>query len=172
MLKLTAILMGALIGVGAGATPAAAQILGPDAAACREGTSAPAVLVHVSGFKQRTGTLRVQIYGSNPGDFLVKGKKLRRVDLPVVPSGAMDVCVALPAIGQYAVAVRHDLDGNGKSGWNDGGGFSRNPSISLFDLKPRYNEVAITVAEEVKPVQVILNYRQGITIRPISMAGR
>jgi uncharacterized protein (DUF2141 family) len=81
----------------------------------------------------------------------------------------MNVCVALPRAGSYAVAVRHDLNGNNKSGdWNDGGGFSRNPSISLLRLKPTYNQVAVPVANGVKPVSVILNYRNGLSIGPVS----
>ena len=68
-----------------------------------------ALLVGVSGLKSRTGTLRVQLYGANPADFLAKGKKLRRIDVPVTAT-AMDVCIALPQPGRYAVAVRHDAD--------------------------------------------------------------
>lgn len=151
--------------LGLPALPAAAAVLGPDAAACARDD--PALLVRVDGFKARTGTLRVQIYGDNPADFLAKGKKLRRIDLPVTPRGPMDVCVAVPAPGEYAVAVRHDLDGNGKSGWSDGGGFSRNPSISLLKLKPSYRDVAIQVGESVKRLAVVLNYRQGLSIGPV-----
>lgn len=147
-------------------TAEAAPLLGPDAAVCRRGDS-PSVLVHIPAFKQRTGKLRVQIYGSNPADFLAKGKWLRRVDLPVAHSGAMDVCVALPRPGNYAVAVRHDLDGNGKSGWSDGGGFSRNPSLSLFSLKPDYRKVVIPVGSSTRSVEVYLNYRQGLAISPV-----
>ena len=33
------------------------------------------------------------------------------------------------------------MDNNGKSGWNDGGGFSRNPRISLVHLKPSFSDV-------------------------------
>lgn len=151
--------------LAAGAAPATAGVLGPDAAACARGESA--VLVRVDGFKGRTGVLRVQVYGSNPADFLAKGKKLRRVDVPVTRGGRMDVCVAVPGPGQYAIAVRHDVDGNGKSGWNDGGGFSRNPSISLVSLKPRYRDVAIAVGDGVKAVDIVLNYRQGLSIGPV-----
>lgn len=151
------------------AAPASAQAaLGPDAAACRAGGSAPALLVDVSGFKARSGELRVQLYGSNPADFLAKGKKLRRIDVPVTQSGPMRVCVAVPGPGTYAVAVRHDLDGNGKSGWSDGGGFSRNPEISLFHLRPKLGEVAINVGNGVKPIEVVLNYRQGVSIGPVA----
>ena len=154
-------------GVLAFAAPAAAQAaLGPDAASCKTGASSPAVLVSVSGFKTRGGNLRVQLYPGN-SDFLVKGKWLRRIDLPVTGSGAMRVCVAVPKAGNYAIAVRHDVDGNGKSGMSDGGGFSRNPNISLFDLKPKYNEVTIPIGNSVRPVNVILNYKQGLSVGPI-----
>jgi uncharacterized protein (DUF2141 family) len=126
------------------------------------------VLVNVSGFKARSGELRVQLYGSNPADFLESGKKLRRIDVPVTQSGPMRVCVAVPGPGTYAIAVRHDLDGNGKSGWNDGGGFSRNPEISLTRLKPKHNQVAFAVGNDVKPVDVVLNYRHGLSIGPVA----
>ena len=110
----------ALIGTAA---PAQAAI-GPDAAACSPGSGRPAILVSVNGFSQRTGRLRVQIYDSAQ-TFLAKGAKLRRIDLPVLKSGAMNVCVAVPGPGRYAVAVRHDVDGdNAKGDWGDGGGFS------------------------------------------------
>lgn len=148
--------------------PAAAAALGPDAASCRTGAGEPAVLVNVTGFKNRVGRLRVQLYGNNPSDFLAKGKKLRRIDLPVTGSGPMRVCVAVPEAGRYAIAVRHDADANGKSGWNDGGGFSRNPRISLFDMKPKLAEVAILIGNGVKPVDVVLNYRKGLSIGPIA----
>jgi uncharacterized protein (DUF2141 family) len=142
--------------------------LGPDAAFCSPGSNKPAVLVSVNGFKNRVGKLRVQLYGANPADFLAKGRKLRRIDLPVTRNGAMDVCVAVPKSGTYAIAVRHDADGNGKSGWNDGGGFSNNPKISLFRLKPNHRQVAINVAGGIKPVDVTLLYRNGLSIGPVA----
>jgi uncharacterized protein (DUF2141 family) len=156
----TAAASAALIGTAA---PAQAAI-GPDAAACSGGR--PALLVSVNGFSQRTGRLRVQIYDSAQ-TFLAKGGKLRRIDLPVLKAGAMNVCVAVPGPGRYAVAVRHDVDGdNAKGDWGDGGGFSNNPSISLFHLKPSYQQTAIAVGNGVKPVSVILNYRHGLSIGP------
>ena len=148
-------------------TTFAQAALGPDAASCRQGANEPAVLVNVTGFKTRAGRVRVQLYGSNPADFLEKGRKLRRIDLPVTGTGPMRVCVAVPKPGNYAIAVRHDTDGNGKSGWNDGGGFSRNPRISLTNLKPKYEQVAIAVDNGVTPVDVVLNYRHGLSIKPI-----
>ncbi|MDQ3139897.1 MAG: DUF2141 domain-containing protein [Pseudomonadota bacterium] len=149
------------------AQPAPAQALGPDAAACRAGLGRAAILVNVTGFKNRVGRLRVQLYGGKASEFLAKGKKLRRIDLPIAAKGAMAVCVAVPEAGNYAIAVRHDADANGKSGWSDGGGFSRNPSISLLDLRPKHSEVVIAVGSGVKPISVVLNYRRGLKIGPL-----
>jgi len=158
-----AVLAAALLGP---ATPAAAA-LGPDAAACSAGANRPAMLVSVNGFKNRVGKLRIQLYGSNPAEFLERGKKLKRIDLPVTRAGAMNVCVAVPRTGTYAIAVRHDADANGKTNWNDGGGFSGNPKLSLLKLKPSYRSAAVTVGSGLKTVPVVLNYRNGLTIGPV-----
>ena len=53
-----------------------------------------------------------QLLAENPAevrvfDNLVRGKKLKRIDLPVTRAGAMNVCVAVPKPGNYAIAVRH-----------------------------------------------------------------
>jgi uncharacterized protein (DUF2141 family) len=155
----------ATLGVVAPASAAEAA-LGPDAASCRAGSGEPALLVNVSGFKSRTGRVRVQIYDAS--NFLVKGKRVRRIDLPVT-SSAMPICVSLPGANSYAVAVRHDTDGdNDKGDWSDGGGFSRNPKISLLKLKPSFSQVAVPVGNGVKSVNVVLNYRQGLSIGPVA----
>jgi uncharacterized protein (DUF2141 family) len=148
------------------AAPAAAA-LGPDAAACSAGANRPALLVSVNGFKNRVGKLRVQLYGGNPADFLERGKKLKRIDLPLTRSGAMNVCVSVPRSGVYAIAVRHDADNNGKTDWNDGGGFSNNPHLSILKLKPSARAVSVAVGRNVKTVPVVLNYRSGLSIAPI-----
>jgi len=148
------------------AAPASAQ-LGPDAAACRG--NGQAVLVTVDGFRQRTGNIRVAIYGSDPRLFLARGQTLRKINVPVTGAGPMRICVALPGPGRYAVAVRHDVNGNNARGdWSDGAGFSRNPRISLTNLRPNYNNVAINVGRGVTPVSVVLNYRFGLAIRPVA----
>jgi uncharacterized protein (DUF2141 family) len=144
---------------------AADAALGPDAASCQSGSSEPAVLVNVSGFKSRTGRVRVHVY--NKSNFLVKGERVRRIDLPVT-SATMPICVSLPGPNAYAIAVRHDVNGNSKSGdWSDGGGFSRNPKLSLLKLKPAFSDVAVPVGKGVKPVNVVLNYRHGLSIAPV-----
>ena len=153
----------AVIIFAAQASPAQA-ILGPDAAACRG--SGPAILVNVNGFKARTGNIRVNVYGSDPARFLARGQYVRRIDLRVTGGGTMPICVAVPRAGRYAVAVRHDVSGNG-SDWGDGGGFSRNPRLSLVNLRPSYQNVAFNVGAGVQPVNVVLNYRFGLSIHPV-----
>ncbi|WP_293881067.1 DUF2141 domain-containing protein [Sphingomonas sp.] len=150
------------------AAPAHAAILGSDAAVCTN-PAASAVLVRIEGFKARTGMVRVQVYSSTPGEWLAKGKKLRRIELAVTPSGAMDVCIAVPGPGRYGIAVRHDVDGEGKSGWDDGAGFSRNPALSLLKLKPDFANVAVPVGQGPRAIDVVLNYRSGFSIRPVAI---
>ncbi|MDB5671431.1 MAG: hypothetical protein JWO25_2390 [Alphaproteobacteria bacterium] len=167
MLRIALVTLAAAVALTGTSAPAQAA-LGPDAAACNPGSGRPALLVSINGFVKRSGRLRVQVY-DNPNTFLEKGAKLRRIDLPVTSGGAMNVCVAVPAPGRYAVAVRHDVDGdNARGDWSDGGGFSNNPSISLFHLKPSYQQTAVAVGNGVRPVNVILNYRHGLSIGPVA----
>ena len=164
MLKLTAKAGGlAAIILAAQASPAQA-VLGPDAAACRG--RGPALIVNVDGFKARTGRIRVNVYGSDPRRFLARGQYVRQINVPVTRAGAMPICVSLPGAGQYAVAVRHDVDSDG-SDWGDGGGFSRNPRLSLTSLRPRYQNVAFNVGQAVQNVNVVLNYRFGLSVHPV-----
>jgi uncharacterized protein (DUF2141 family) len=166
MLKLSFPIAAAALVLAFPAAPAAAA-LGPDAARCRSGSSQPAFLVSINGFRDRRGSLRVHVYGGNPADFLVRGKGVRRIDLPLTPGGPMQVCVAVPGPGTYAIAVRHDADGNGRSSRIDGGGYSNNPHLSLTNLKPPYRRAAVSVGNGVRPVNVTLNYLQGFSVRPI-----
>lgn len=172
MSKLMAGMAGVML---AAAMPVAAYaaVLGPDSAAC-DG-SRPAMLVHVDGFKKRSGMLRVQAYGGNPNRYFDKGTWLKRIDIAVPSSGSVDVCVPVSANGTYAVSVRHDLDASGKTGLNDGGGMSGNPRMSLFDVmfkrKPDPRKVQVSV-QGMTRVPVTLNYVQGGAFGPIAMASR
>ncbi len=164
MLKLIARSAG-FLAFALAAQPGAAQAaLGPDAAACRG--RGPAILVNVSGFKARAGNIRVNVYGSDPSKFLARGQYVRQINLPVTRAGNMPVCVAVRQPGRYAVAVRHDVDRDGND-WGDGGGFSRNPNLSLTSLRPAYRNVAFDVGQSVQSVNIVLNYRFGLSIRPV-----
>jgi uncharacterized protein (DUF2141 family) len=161
------ILLGGLVLV---ASPAQAQRekIDNDMRLCRAGSAKPAVLVEVVGFKNSAGRIRVQSYRATKQSWLKKGQWINRIDIPVAVSGnKMLFCVPVPAVGDYGIAVRHDLDGNGKSGWSDGGGFSGNPDISLTNLKPSVRKTRIAVGKGIKRIRVVLNYRQGLSIEPL-----
>jgi uncharacterized protein (DUF2141 family) len=164
----TAIAVGFVAGSLAGISSAGAAI-GPHAARCAAGEAS--VVVNVTGFRVRTGTVRVQLYAANPRTFLERRQYLVRVDLPVTSSGDMPVCVPVTAAGRYAISVRHDANGNGRSDRSDGGGFSGNPDVSLFDLalrrKPSLARVGFNVGAEPVRVNVILNYVRGSSFEPV-----
>lgn len=174
MLKLSAI-AGLMLAAALPAAAAGAAVLGPHAAACISGAG-PAMLVRVEGLKARTGSLRVQSYGGAPADYFEKGAWLRRVEIKVPSSGAIDVCLPVPAAGTYAVSVRHDVNGSGKADMADGGGMSGNPRLSLTDVlfrrKPKPQTVAIAVGGGVQRVPVVLSYVQGGSFRPVTTAAR
>jgi uncharacterized protein (DUF2141 family) len=156
-----------LAAIAAALIPATAEAqtpLGPDAPACRSG--GPAILVNIKSFKAPTGIVRVQLHGSDASTWLERRKYMKRIELPVPPSGVMAVCVRVPGPGRYAVAVRHDVDGDGKMTADDGGGFSRNPRLTLTNLRPRYQDVSFNVGEGVQSIDVVMNYRFGLTVRP------
>lgn len=141
------------------AAPASAQAADPGA--CTAATQTR-LMVTVRGLKNSTGKLRVQLYDG--AGFMKKGRWLGRVEA-AAREGAT-VCIAVPRAGNYAVAVRHDANGNGKSDWNDGGGFSRDPKLSLFKLEPDFTKVVIPVRAGENRVTITMNYRHGLSIGP------
>lgn len=173
MVKLGVWSIAALVGSAAlVAQPAHAlvrgQVIGNDMSKCTAGATGPAMLVEVSGFKSATGRVRVQAYPGTGNEWLKKGAWINRIDVPAAPRGnRMRFCMPLPAAGTYGIAVRHDLDGDGKSGWNDGGGFSNNPDISLLKLRPSAAKTAVNVGDGITRIAIVLNYRQGTSIEPI-----
>jgi uncharacterized protein (DUF2141 family) len=146
-----------------------AAALGPQAALCDSNKSA--VLVTVSGFKKRVGTVSVRLYANNKATFLERNKWLARVDVPVAKSGAMAICLPVAKPGSYAVSVRHDMNGNKKSDRADGGGLSGNPNMSLTDVllqkKPNIAKSLFSVSTTTARVSVILNYVDGLSFGPV-----
>jgi uncharacterized protein (DUF2141 family) len=127
--------------------------------------SLPTMTVRVTGLKSGAGKLRVQAYGPGRSSFLNKGKWVRRVDVPLNGRRSLEVCVPLPEAGQYAFVVRHDANANRKSDWNDGGGFSRNPKLSLMG-KPSFGQTAVVVPNGPARTSIVMNYRSGLLVKP------
>lgn len=160
----TGLLIAALLAATAAATASSAAVVGKDAAACIDGK--PAVQVRLSGFKRASGTVKVALYRSE--GYLAKRGKLRKVVVPVNSAGPLDVCIAVPQPGLYAIAVHHDLNGNGDKDASDGAGYSRNPRLSITNLKPAFKRTAIEVGPAPRAVSVQLQYRKGLSVAPVS----
>jgi uncharacterized protein (DUF2141 family) len=153
-----------------------AQILGPDAAKCASGDG-PALLVKVSGFKNRGGTVRVRTFhGSKPGTWFNKKLALKRVAVPVPDSGPVEVCMAVPSAGGYVVDIRHDANANGDTDRADGAGVSGNPNISLVNFflgkKPPASQVVVNAGQGVATVPILIKYIQGGAFKPVQTARR
>ena len=146
------------------ASPSASAAAGADAAACVPGK--PSLLVRVSGLKKASGTLKLALYGSDQSLFLKKEGRLRRVKVPVSGTGPVDVCIAVPRPGRYAVAVHHDLNANGDKDRHDGGGYSNNPRVSLASMKPSFAKAAVSVGQSPAKVTVRLLYIRGLSVGP------
>ena len=153
-----------VIGGAASSAAATALALAPAASAptaCAAGN--PSVLVHVAGFKQPQGRLKISLYG--PGSWLDKRGRISKVKIPVT-GRSMDVCLPVPAPGRYAVAVHHDLNFNGERDRQDGGGYSRDPKVTLFNPKPPFAKAAFTVGNGPARVGVTLLYVKGLSVGP------
>jgi len=145
-----------VIGIATGllsSAPAMARGGGPDAAACAPGAAGSALRVRVHGFEERDGSVRVSTYRATEAEWLVRGKYVRRIDIPVPASGDLEVCVALPGTGRYAVGVLHDRNSDGKlNPFRDGFGVSNNPRLGLS--KPKVERVAFAAGAGVTPIAI------------------
>jgi len=145
--------------------PAQATLIGPDTAICSSGGK-PAAIVHVSGFKTRSGTLRVRAFPTSTPYLFDKRGMIERIEERVPSSGPVDVCVPLPAAGSYAFDVRHDANSDGGTGMSDGGGLSGNPRYTFSQVvskyKPPVSKVAVSIGNGPVIVPVVLNYFQGL----------
>lgn len=119
----------------------------------------PAVRVTINGVKSSRGMIRAQVYNGTRGDWLEKGRWLNRIEIPA-KRGRMTVCLPVPASGNYAVAVRHDVNGNGSTDLTaDGGAMSNNPSINIFNLgKPGIDETRFQIGNGVKAISITMLY--------------
>lgn len=142
------------------AQPALAQFrqeIRNDMARCRG--AGPAIRVNVTGIESATGNVRVQLYRGIESDWLESGRWLYRIEIPA-RAGAMSFCLPVPEAGPYAVAVRHDVNGNGDTDLtSDGGAMSNNPSINIFNLgRPSVRRTRFDVGNAVSTITVNMRY--------------
>lgn len=161
MIKVAVGLMSVAAMIAAVPAMAHGQEIGNDMERCAGSGKGPAVLVDVRGFAAPTGKVRVQSYPGTKAAWLTKGEWLHRIDIAARPAdGAMRFCMPVPQPGKYGIAVRHDRNGNGKTDISsDGGGFSNNPSISIFNLgKPGVEKAAFYAGPGVTKITINLKY--------------
>ena len=144
------------------ASPAEAQYrekITHDLTKCDAGQG-PAVMVTITDVKKATGTIRIQSYRATKQDWLEKGRWIYRMEAPA-QAGTMRFCMPLPGPGHYGIAVRHDLDNDGKTDiFGDGGAMSNNPSINIFNMgKPSYKKVGFDVERGVENISIRMRYR-------------
>lgn len=145
-----------------------AHELGKAAGKCRVGETGPAILVNVTGLKDRAGMLRAELYPANDDDFLQddkilvrSGKTFRRVEVPLPPSGPVQLCVRTPGPGPFTLSLLHDRDQNRKFGFSsDGFGFPGNPKLNLS--KPKAASATVVAGPGLTEITIKMNYRRGL----------
>ena len=101
----------------------------------------------------------MQSYPATKAAWLTKGRWLHRVESGA-RAGSMSFCLPVATVGNYAIAVRHDKNGNGSTDISsDGGGFSNNPSINILNLgKPSVGKVSFYAGSGVTTITVNMKY--------------
>lgn len=141
--------------------------IGTDAASCDVGGGS-AILVDVTGLKDRTGRLKVELYPATEEDYLkddrdliAQGKFFRRVWADMPASGAVEICIKVPHPGRYAMFFTHDRDGKNKFNfWVDGGGVPTNQKIGMS--KPKLASAVVEVGSGVTTAHIRAQYLRSI----------
>lgn len=147
--------------------------LGKAEAACRPNEAGPALLVGITGLKDRKGLLRAELYPDNDSDFLADDavlinahKTFRRVDMDLPASGPVTLCLRVPGPGRYSLSVLHDRNRNLK--WDklsDGLGFGGNPRLGWS--KPKAASASVLVGAGPTRTEIVMNYLSGLRYRPL-----
>lgn len=135
---------------------------------CHAHEAGPTIVATAAGLKDRTGTLRLELYSPVEGEFLADdrdlvrdGKVFRRSVLAVPAAGPVELCIRVPKPGEWALALIHDRAGSKKFKLSsDGIGFSDNPHLGL--TKPKAEVAKIAVGPGVTRISIRLNYRHGL----------
>jgi uncharacterized protein (DUF2141 family) len=144
-----------------------------DMTMCADGAKGPAALVSMTGFKDRRGEIRVQLYTDTDEDFLgrpsvivAKGRLFKRIIVKTTPSGPVDVCMPLPGVGKYSMIVFHDRDADGDVQFTrDGAGLPGNPKLK-FLRKPSVDQATFSAGEGITTLPITLNYLTSIFAAP------
>ena len=146
--------------LGAAHSPQA-EALGDPGCAGGEG---PAVLVNVTGLKDRAGEVKLELYPADDADFLKddrdllkQGKVFRRVRVPTPKAGPVELCIRAPRPGRYGLLFTHNRDGKNKFDYKiDGAGVASNQRIGLS--KPKLASSTVTLGEHPVAATIRVQY--------------
>jgi uncharacterized protein (DUF2141 family) len=148
------------------ATPAAAQQDPVDGnCATRAGVS---LYVNITGLKDRTGRLKLELYPPNEEDFLRDDTSLKRENKPfrriwaqTPASGPVRLCIRAPQAGTWAVLFTHDRDGKNKFNfWEDGAGFPSNQKLGRS--RPKVRQALVNVGPNGGQITIKAQYLRGL----------
>ena len=132
-------------------------------------TSDPGIRLTVSGLRDQSGRLKLELYPAGESDFFAKddsllraGKVFRRV-VAAVPPHARDVslCVNVPRPGRYAVLVIHKRSANRRFSI-DSDGVSLPGSQHIGGRRPPFGQAMINIGDEVTTVAAPMQYLHGL----------
>lgn len=146
----------------------ASGAIGEDASACNGG-GGPAIQVNVTGLKDRSGRLKLELYPANDADFLKddrdlkkEGKFFRRIWADTPASGNISLCIKAPRAGSYALFFTHDRDGANKFNfWQDGAGTPSNQRLGRS--KPKLAMAQLNVGGGVTTTTIRAQYLRGVS---------
>ncbi|MEM9969452.1 MAG: DUF2141 domain-containing protein [Pseudomonadota bacterium] len=137
-----------------------ANVISNNMSRCAPGKG-PAVRLTISGLRNGNGNLYVRTYKATSRDWLKAKRYLTRVNARP-RKGTTVVCVPIPAEGNYAIAVQHDINGNQKTDFTiDGGGISNNVKIGRFlgiPRPPSVKKAAFRVGSGVRRLSISVLY--------------
>jgi uncharacterized protein (DUF2141 family) len=109
--------------------------------ACADNEKHDEIRITINNIRIIKGSIRMSLYGSDKKEWLAKGKKLVRFDVPVT-SQEMIVCMPLPrGPGIYALGMFHDEDANRKFAFfSEGFGVSNNAKRGFFKKPPPFKK--------------------------------
>jgi len=159
-----------LMPVKMAARMASSPDLGKAEARCRAGEPGPALLISVTGLRDRKGLVKAEVYPANDADFLAddnvllsEGKVFRRAEQDLPDSGPVTLCLRIPGPGAYSILVLHDRDGNHKFGWfSDGVGFPGSARLGMH--KPKAAMARIVAGSGLTHVTITMMYRHGLGV--------
>jgi len=165
----TKILMAlAALPMAAAPLTAPAQTIGEDGAICNA-RRGPAIQANIMGLKDRAGEVKLELYPANENDFLrddylleQEHKLFRRVTALTPKTGAVSLCIKVPAPGRYAILFTHNRDGKSKFDfWTDGAGFPS--SERLGRSRPKLRQAIIDVGPGITTTSIRAQYLRGFS---------